>query len=102
MHDAALLKVFPYETEEEKRLMDLLDAAYIQGHYRKYNDDFVVLKEDLEALGGYVADLQARVMVLCLQRLGRFIPTRPFHYTPSYPLLDMAELQRRPMPDKSM
>lgn len=42
-----LSKVFPRDTEEEKRLFELLERAYIEG---RYNPHFEVTKADLDAL----------------------------------------------------
>lgn len=42
-----LAKVFPRDTEEEKRLFELLERAYIEG---RYNPHFEVTKADLDAL----------------------------------------------------
>lgn len=42
-----LAKVFPCDTDEEKRLFELLRRAYVEA---RYNDNFVVTKEDIDAL----------------------------------------------------
>ncbi len=42
-----LAKVFLRDTPEEKRLFELLRSAYVEA---RYNDDFVVTKEDIDAL----------------------------------------------------
>ena len=42
-----LANVFPCDCEEEKRLFELLRAAYIEA---RYNDKFVVTKADIDAL----------------------------------------------------
>lgn len=41
------IKVFPQDTAEEKRLFDLIKAAYVNG---RYDPDFIVTKEDIDAL----------------------------------------------------
>jgi predicted nucleotidyltransferase/HEPN domain-containing protein len=41
------IKVFPCDTPEEKRLFNLIKAAYVNG---RYDPDFVVTKEDIDAL----------------------------------------------------
>lgn len=41
------IKVFPQDTLEEKRLFELIKAAYVNG---RYDPDFVVTKEDIDAL----------------------------------------------------
>ncbi|MBP1619112.1 MAG: hypothetical protein H6Q14_2939 [Bacteroidetes bacterium] len=46
-HSEELANVFPRDTAEEKRLFTLLKDAYVEA---RYNPDFVVTKEDIEAL----------------------------------------------------
>ena len=41
------IKVFPQDTKEEKRLFQLIKAAYVNG---RYDPDFLVTKEDIDAL----------------------------------------------------
>lgn len=42
-----LAKVFPCDTDEEKRLFDLLCRAYLEARYNKKN--FIVAKADIDA-----------------------------------------------------
>ncbi len=42
-----LMFVFPQDTKEEMRLFNLIKAAYVEG---RYNSDFLVTKEDIDAL----------------------------------------------------
>lgn len=46
-HSEELAKVFPRDTTEEKRLFTLLKDAYVEA---RYNPDFLVTKEDIDAL----------------------------------------------------
>lgn len=46
-HTLQLVSVFPRNTEEERRLFNLLQDAYVQA---RYNKDFVVTKTDIDAL----------------------------------------------------
>jgi uncharacterized protein len=46
-HSSELANVFPRDTAEEKRLFTLLKDAYVEA---RYNPDFVVTKEDIDAL----------------------------------------------------
>lgn len=46
-YSADLAKVFPNNTSEEKRLFNLIKAAYVEA---RYNPDFLVTKEDIDAL----------------------------------------------------
>lgn len=41
------IKVFPQDTPEEKRLFELIKAAYVNG---RYDPDFIVTKGDIDAL----------------------------------------------------
>lgn len=45
-HSVELANVFPRDTAEEKRLFTLLKDAYVEA---RYNPDFVVTKEDIDA-----------------------------------------------------
>lgn len=46
-YSSQLKKIFPRNTKEEKRLFDLIRLAYIEA---RYNKNFVVTKEDIDAL----------------------------------------------------
>ncbi|MBP1616965.1 MAG: hypothetical protein H6Q14_792 [Bacteroidetes bacterium] len=46
-HSEELANVFPRDTAEEKRLFTLLKDAYVEA---RYNPDFLVTKEDIDAL----------------------------------------------------
>lgn len=60
-----LAKVFPRDTPEEKRLFELLRSAYVEA---RYNDDFVVTKEDIDALMPKVELLRDIVEKVCRER----------------------------------
>ena len=90
-YDPKIINVFPYHTPEQKRLRDLLIAAYVRGRYHVFNDDFIVTQADLDALGQRVGILQAHILQQCLAKITRFIPEEPFDYTPPKAFLDMAE-----------
>ncbi len=60
-----LAKVFPRDTPEEGRLFDLLRRAYIEA---RYNDDFVVTKEDIDALVPKIELLRDIVEKVCKER----------------------------------
>ena len=57
-----LAKVFPRDTPEEKRLFELLRSAYVEA---RYTDDFVVTKEDIDALMPKVELLRDVVENVC-------------------------------------
>ena len=61
-----LAKVFPRDTEEEKRLFDLLQRAYIEARYNKKK--FIVTKEDIDALMPKVELLRDIVEKVCRER----------------------------------
>ena len=44
-HTLEVAKVFPRDSDEEQRLFQLLDDAYVQA---RYNPNFAVTKEDIE------------------------------------------------------
>jgi len=58
--------LFPRQTEEEKRLFELLRAAYIEA---RYNPKFLVTKEDLDALIPIVEQLLELTKRLCEARI---------------------------------
>lgn len=69
-----LINVFPCNTTEEKRLFELVKAAYIEG---RYNPKFVVTKEDIDALMPKVELLREITQRICKERIdfyGEHIP----------------------------
>lgn len=60
-----LATVFPRDTPEEKRLFELLRSAYVEA---RYNDNFVVTKEDIDALLPKVELLRDIVEKVCRER----------------------------------
>lgn len=65
-HSDELAKVFPQNTAEEKRLFNLLKAAYIES---RYNPDFVVTKEDIDALIPKVEFLRDITKRICEEKI---------------------------------
>lgn len=61
-----LMNVFPCNTEEEKRLFELVKVAYIEG---RYNPKFVVTKEDIDALMPKVELLRDITQRICKERI---------------------------------
>lgn len=61
-----LAKVFPCHTDEEKRLFELIKAAYIEG---RYNPKFVVTREDIDALMPKVELLREITQRICKERI---------------------------------
>lgn len=55
-------KIFPRKTEEEKRLFNLVKAAYVEA---RYNPDFLVTKEDMDILMIMVENLFDLTKSLC-------------------------------------
>jgi len=65
-HTTEIYKAFPRDTEEEKRLFDLLQRAYIES---RYNPDFEIAKEDIAALLPKVEQLRDIVQSVCRERI---------------------------------
>ena len=64
-HTMELLKVFPRNTKEEKRLFDLLRRAYLE---TRYNPKFVVTKDEVDAIFSKVERLRSIVEKVCQER----------------------------------
>jgi len=64
-----LSKVFPRDTPEEERLFRLLQRAYVEA---RYNDDFVVTKEDIDALTPKVELLRDITEKVCRDRIAEY------------------------------
>jgi HEPN domain-containing protein len=62
-------KIFPRKTQEEKRLFNLVKAAYVEA---RYNPGFVVAKGDIELLMSVIAQLFDLVKRLCPKRIDEF------------------------------
>lgn len=63
------IKVFPQDTPEEKRLFELIKAAYVNG---RYDPDFVVTKEDIDALIPKVELLRDITKRICEVKIGEY------------------------------
>lgn len=68
-HSGELAHVFPRNTIEEKRLFNLLKDAYIQA---RYNPDFVVTKEDINALVPKVELLRDITRQICEAKIQEY------------------------------
>ncbi len=68
-HTTEIFEVFPCDTPEEKRLFDLLQRAYIES---RYNPDFEVTKEDIDALIPKVEQLRDIVEMVCRERIAYY------------------------------
>ena len=64
-----IFEVFPRDTPEDKRLFDLLQRAYIES---RYNPDFEVAKEDIDALIPKVERLRNIVDTVCRDRIAYY------------------------------
>jgi HEPN domain-containing protein/predicted nucleotidyltransferase len=64
-----LMQVFPQNTPEEKRLFSLIKAAYVNG---RYDPDFVVTKEDIDALVPKVELLRDLTNRICEGKIGEY------------------------------
>ena len=65
-----LAKVFPCDTDEEKRLFDLLRRAYLEARYNKKN--FIVTKADIDALVPKIELLRNIVEKVCEEQIVRY------------------------------
>lgn len=63
------IKVFPQDTPEDKRLFELIKAAYVNG---RYDPDFVVTKEDIDALVPKVELLRDITMRICEDKIKEY------------------------------
>ena len=63
------IKVFPQDTPEEKRLFELIKAAYVNG---RYDPDFVVTKEDIDALVPKVELLRDITKRICEDKIKEY------------------------------
>ena len=68
-HTTEIFKAFPRDTEEEKRLFDLLQRAYIES---RYNPDFEITKADIDALIPKVERLRDIVETVCRERIAYY------------------------------
>ena len=72
--DARLRDVFPHATSKERRLWKLLKHAYIDA---RYSTKYVVTREELETLGGWVRGPRDRVECVCRERMETMGDERP-------------------------
>ncbi len=68
-HTTEIFSAFPRDTEEEKRLFDLLQRAYIES---RYNPDFEIVKADIDALLPKVEQLRDIVERVCRERIAYY------------------------------
>lgn len=68
-HNHKPVTVFKQETEEQIRLFKLLADAYVQA---RYNDKFVVTKQDIEALIPNVEKLKNVMKEVCKERIDEY------------------------------
>ncbi len=68
-YSVEFIKVFPQDTPEEKRLFELIKAAYVNG---RYDPDFVVTKEDIDALVPKVELLRDITKRICEAKIGEY------------------------------
>ena len=60
--------VFPQDTDEEKRLFELLRRAYVDARYKM--EEYSVSREELEYLAEKVEELKGVVERLCGEKIG--------------------------------
>lgn len=64
-----IFKAFPRDTPEEERLFDLLQRAYVES---RYNPDFEITKEDIDALLPKVEHLRDIVERVCTEQIAYY------------------------------
>ncbi len=69
-HDRALRNIFPKRTDEQEKLFELLDYAYIGA---RYDPDYKITKEQLEQLAKYVQKLQQLTEKICKEKIESFV-----------------------------
>ncbi|WP_255499279.1 HEPN domain-containing protein [Dysgonomonas sp. HDW5A] len=68
-YSVEFINVFPQDTPEEKRLFELIKAAYVNG---RYDPDFVVTKEDVDALVPKVELLRDITKKICEEKIKEY------------------------------
>lgn len=68
--DLRFVQVFPRSTQEENRLFELLQKAYIDA---RYNPKYKITKKELEYLGGRVKKLQRLTKDVCKERIESYV-----------------------------
>lgn len=68
-HTLEISKAFPRDTDEEKRIFQLLTEAYVQA---RYNPHFVVIKEDIEAIIPKVELLRDITKTVCEEKIKEY------------------------------
>lgn len=68
-HTTEIFKAFPRDTDEERRLFDLLQRAYIES---RYNPDFEITKADIDALLPKIELLRDIVEKVCTERIAYY------------------------------
>lgn len=64
-----IFKAFPRDTPEEERLFKLLERAYVES---RYNPDFEITKQDIDALLPKVEQLRDIVERVCTEQIGYY------------------------------
>lgn len=68
-HSDDFVKIFPRKTAEEKRLFQLVKSAYVEA---RYNPDFLVTKEDIDALMPMIKQLFELVKRICEEQIREY------------------------------
>ncbi len=68
-YSVEFINVFPQDTPEEKRLFELVKAAYVNG---RYDPDFVVTKEDIDLLVPKVELLRDITKKICEEKIKEY------------------------------
>ncbi len=68
-HTLELVDIFPCRTKREEHVFDLLCRAYVEA---RYNDDFVVTKEEIDILRSRIEILRPIVEKVCRERIAYY------------------------------
>lgn len=68
-YSVEFINVFPQDTPEEKRLFELIKAAYVNG---RYDPDFIVTKEDIDVLVPKVELLRDITKRICEEKIKEY------------------------------
>lgn len=68
-YSSDFIKIFTQDTPEEKRLFELIKAAYVNG---RYDSDFIVTKEDIDVLVPKVELLRDITQWICEEKIKEY------------------------------
>ena len=70
--DRRFVSVFPRQTQEERRLFNLLCAAYVDA---RYNKNYTISEEELRTLANAIQHLHQLTQEICLRKIESYYPS---------------------------